>query len=287
MNHLKKKVFFGKIISFLLGFILCLIMFLLNVLLIFQFTIGNFSNISKTLVSSNYYKYLTQEIKTKMYEYGDVCGIPHNVFDNVITESRVSKDSYQYFNNCFTNKQNNINSSLLTKDLNYKILEYSKTNNTAQTTPEQLNKNVTVFVQQCIATYYDTINIPYLTVVGGMVAKSSQYINAVIVILLLLFAIGMVCLYFIQSYNHRFWRYIVYTLTGSALMLIVIPIYIFNSRIISRLGFNQKSIYYLLNNLLTNMFYYYFWSVLALLILAVLSQITCIYFKNKYSCKCN
>jgi hypothetical protein len=287
MDYLKNKVFFRKIISFILCFLLCLIMFLFNVLLIFQFTIGNTSNIIGTLASSNYYKYLTQEVRTKMYDYSDICGIPHNVFDNVITESMVAKDSYQYFKNCFTNKQDYLNSSLLAKDLNYKVLEYFKTIDTSQTSPEQLNENVTVFVEQCVVYYKDAISIPYLPVIGGMVAKNSQFINIAILILLLFFSIGILCLYLIQSQVHRFWRYIVYTLNGSALMLIVIPIYIFGNRIISRVSLNQKSIYFLVNSLFTNMFYCYLWTVLALFILAVLSMVTCIHFKNKYSYKNN
>jgi TRAP-type C4-dicarboxylate transport system permease large subunit len=131
------------------------------------------------------------------------------------------------------------------------------------------------------------LTYPSLPFIGIMVYNSSNWITLAVIILLLLFIVGLIFLYFIQMWVHRFWRYLVYTLTGSALMLFIISAYIFTNNIISRISLNQKSLYYFLNSFLNKMFYFYFIVVLILIVLVALSQIICIYIKNKYSSKNN
>lgn len=282
MRQSNNKSFLRKFFSLIICFVLCLTVFLLSLLIVFKMTVGNENQINNTLISSKYCAFLTQEIRDKMYDYGDVCGIPHSIFDKVITENIVLNDSRDYFNNCFSNKPSAINYNSLSNDLTNKINDYSKTINTSKTTPNQLKENIAVFVQQCITTYNDSISIPFLPVIGGMVVNSSAWITLAVIILLLLFIIGLIFLYSIQIWSHHFWRYLVYIFTGSALMLLVMPVYVFINKIISRISLNQKSLYCFINSFFTNILYFFLIIVFILIILAVLSQVNSIYIKNKY-----
>lgn len=238
--------------SMALSFLICLLLFLGSNLLILLLT-AKPEHIVQIAIQSDYYTLLTGEIRESLYDLGDISGLEHSVFHAVVTTQRVEEDSDAYLSGAMVGKTVVPDTAALSAAFRNAILAGSD-----QAKQKQGNaafvKALRSFSDQCAAAYKQKIAIAGLPEAGRAVAKLRQAGAAAAVGIILLTALLAAVLYGIQSWKHRFLRYLSYSFSGAAAMLLLFPGVLWALGFPSRLGLTAQSLFTMVRQLAASIF---------------------------------
>lgn len=234
-----------------LSFFISLLIFLLCNTLVFSLTLGSSRTVTQAMLRSHYYDNLTAELRAKLYEYGDVSGLPHSLFDSIVSTQRVMSDSHNYISAALLGRTDAPDNAALSLNFQQAIYQYSDKAK-AQKNDPSFQKNVKSFADQCAALYSSGIAITGLPSAGRALVRLKSMALILAVVLAVLTLVLTIVLYVIQTWKHRFVRYLSYAFSGSAVMLLVIPLFIWANGIIMRVGITSRALFLLCRELFSS-----------------------------------
>lgn len=232
-----------KICSALLIFAVCLLSFFLtNFAALFKTALDP-QTIKGALLRSDYYENLTAEVKNTLYDYGDVSGVPHSVFDQIVTVSLVTQDSHAYFDRCLSGLGGAVDTAAFRKALRQSLDAYNNQKGYTEETVPGLQKNVNAFISACADVYEKGVEITILPATGRLLKRLNTASAVILAGLCLLLAAYVFRLYRMHKWKHRFFREMVYAMSGDVLMVLVIPATLTLLHTAERMGIGAKSLY--------------------------------------------
>ena len=94
---------------------------------------------------------------------------------------------------------------------------------------QELEEAVQALTDACIQSYQDAVSVPYITEISHYVQKGYELARLTLIVLIVVIVVIAAVLFFMHSWKHRALRYYIYALSGSALMIIMLPVIVFLS----------------------------------------------------------
>ncbi len=227
--------------NFILSFLLSFLLFLFCTVLVVQNTVFNPDYMRTQLVNSQYYENSTAEAEEQFISYGSASGFDEAFFKSVIDINDVQLKVNKSLTVLYGMANENAAADDFEQRLNNKLLENVKSRNIA-VTPET-NKALKLLAKTCADTYIQTISIPYakqLAKILQLLQRPAIYAEAVLGALTVLTAL---LLFLLNRWRHRAVRIYIYSVSGSILMLTVLPSVFLISGKVRNISLISKSLY--------------------------------------------
>ncbi|HEX3039552.1 MAG TPA: hypothetical protein VHP54_04605 [Caproiciproducens sp.] len=227
--------------NFILSFLLSFLLFLFCTVLVVQNTVFNPDYIRTQLVNSRYYENSTAEAEEQFVSYGSASGFDETFFKSVIDINDVQLKVNKSLTVLYGAANENAAADDFEQKLNNKLIENVKSRNIA-ITPET-EKALKLLAKTCADTYIQTVSIPYakqLAKMLQMLQKPALYAEVLLGALTLLTALLLILL---NRWRHRAVRMYIYSVSGSILMLTVLPSIFLISGKVRNISLISKSLY--------------------------------------------
>ena len=199
-------------------FIESILLFLLTLLLVLNFTILKSDYVIKKMNKSNYYSILEESIKTEMLYYTGQSGFNDDILDGTFTTDEIKEESISYVKNLYNGKKTVIDTSKFEERLNKKIDDYLEVKNFEIINKEEINK----FTTEMAKIYSKRIKI--IDKLDNLAVKFNKIIDmsnkALIILTISLFIVFMIHMILLKKIKIGI---VLYT---TSLLIIVLNIYI-------------------------------------------------------------
>lgn len=150
-------------------------------------------------ISSGYATELYDEILYKWENLLSITGIDDTEpFTQVLTLERVEDAAYSYLRNAYTGISE-IDTKLMSGELEAKVREYANNNNIHETPQEELDKNVVNLVSACEKEFVNSIKIPVLPKLLSALSKLSPVLKTCPIICMAFSVLLLVFVFFLQK----------------------------------------------------------------------------------------
>ncbi|MCI8554770.1 MAG: hypothetical protein HFJ80_07500 [Clostridiales bacterium] len=228
------------IISSFIAFIMALLLFLLAAGSCLSVTIFNQDFVLKRLEKANYYQKSADTILDQMKSLPG--GVPAEIYDGVIDADLVYKDIVNGVTAAFTGDSSyRLDLQPLKEDLMSRFTTYAAENELVIS--DESAESLQTLVDTCTKLYRDQVTIPFVDTFGQIRMLFFKGYTIGIVVIVLLCALLILFLLSIRRFKHRAVRYLVYSLSGAALMMSVFPIYILMERAYERIHLSPQYVY--------------------------------------------
>ncbi|OTP12320.1 hypothetical protein A5844_000552 [Enterococcus sp. 10A9_DIV0425] len=249
---MSKQKFMQKASRWVLTFICSLSLFAGMTLLVLKTTLFNQQFMEEAMQESNYVETITTEINERISDLGRGSNIPAEVLADTVPRAYVQKNVSHYIRSIYTDIPFLIEGTEEVKEkIQQKVEDYAKEKNyeiTAQT-----QQSIDNLKNSAAQSFSDYIEIPYLLVYGKQVMGYSKTLTLMIFFSLTVTALMIIALIAIDTrFFHRALRYLSYAIGGAGLMLLALPLFVYLSKMIERIGINSKSLYHFLTTYLTD-----------------------------------
>lgn len=249
---MSKQKFMQKASRWVLTFICSLSLFAGMTLLVLKTTLFNQQFMEEAMQESNYVETITTEINERISDLGRGSNIPAEVLADTVPRAYVQKNVSHYIRSIYTDIPFLIEGTEEVKEnIQQKVKDYAKEKNyeiTAQT-----QQSIDNLKNSAAQSFSDYIEIPYLLVYGKQVMGYSKTLTLMIFFSLTVTALMIIALIAIDTrFFHRALRYLSYAIGGAGLMLLALPLFVYLSKMIERIGINSKSLYHFLTTYLTD-----------------------------------
>ncbi len=240
--------------AYLLSFMHFLVMMAVTVGLLLRTTVMDEEFVMDKVSHSQYAALLTEQIQKQIVNWGAVSGVEdETVFTDVVTEERVAEDTLKYFRGAMEGL-NNLDTSDLEKELRDSIGSYAKSGDTSEVSEEELQENINHLVQLCVDGYRQKVAVGMLPKIGGIIhqfrhpADIGLYAGLAAILLLT----GGIFL--VTHYVKRGLRFLIYSLSASALAWWAFLIWTWASGVISRVALTSRPLYTLARDVMNAMY---------------------------------
>jgi hypothetical protein len=219
--------------------------------------------------NSHYYENATTEVEDQFASYASASGFDESFFKTVVDLNDVELKTNTSLTVLYGTDSNSVDTNDFEQILYGKLIENIKSRKIGITADAQ--KAIHLLAKTCADTYTQTISIPYAKQLAPMLKVMKRpilYAELFLAVFIVLFA---VLIYFFSRWQHRAIRTYIYSVSGTMLMLIVLPTAFLLSGKINKIALISKSLYDFSVCYLTG-FAYLFYQVTLLLaiVLAVL-----------------
>lgn len=229
-------------LSILLAFFLCLLVFVTTCVGILQTTVLNENYMRAKLSQSEFYEQMADEIEQKFSSFGAASGFDEQFFDGTVDPVRVQQDIGNAVTQLYNNRSKQVDTSDFKQQLHQLFLTDIQERG-IEVTPE-LEEAVQALTDACIQSYQDAVSVPYITEISHYVQKGYELARLILIVLIVVIVVIAAVLFFMHSWKHRALRYYIYALSGSALMMIMLPVIVFLSGKVQRIGLASASLYH-------------------------------------------
>lgn len=262
-----------SIISIITAFILSLSLLGLTILLVIQWSGFSRSSFYKNMSANNYYDNVQSDIQEEVEAITIPIGLPITVLDNVFTSYGISKDVNGYIDASFQGQTYTANVEKITIPLEENVRVYLEE---AKIVPTQEQEaNLSEYINSVVQIYTDTAQMPLLS----YFVKARNLYNKVFMIgMIATILIGAICIYLIvklHEWFHRGLRYVVYAISSTGLMSIIVPAYILKDGFYKRIHLSPEYFYNFFTDYVTNIVksFLYFgivWMVVSFIIICII-----------------
>ncbi|MGN1129736.1 MAG: hypothetical protein ACI4Q8_00155 [Ruminococcus sp.] len=249
---LLKNIKFQKFLYICLSLLLAFCLVAVSVFTLLECTIFNQSYLGEVLNNSDYYIDLCDEIQVDLVDIGNASGLDKKFFDDFVDEVMVREDVQNYLDMFYSGQKPKVDTKNFERSLRSAIEKYEVKQGID---PENVSEeSIEYFISEAAKIYSKNIKITYFDAIQKDFMKWSKRI----LIFDLIFAgigIGLaVVIFFTNKWKHKAIRYIYYSTAATGLFLIIIPIAVYFSDIISKIAILSRSLNDMYISCLNNIF---------------------------------
>lgn len=262
-----------RISSLFITIVCSLIVMLLCVLLIIQFTLFNQNYMKQIIEKSNYTTHLTQEINQQIENLGLASNISSGILNHTVGKKVVEKNVFDYFSTVYTGEKYSFKGTKeLDNSIRIKVTAYA-----VKTNSEISEMNLVNLEKNAHKLMENYIELPYLATYGkkmnGFQFVFFLLIGGTVVAMVVLFYI---LLYLLKGYTHRLLRNLSYLFTSTGIFLIMCSGILIYFKVFERIAVMSKALYgFIYQYLVTFNSYFLYTGIFCILIgigLAILSE---------------
>lgn len=270
-NEDVNDVFIRKCIGLFLAFISMVLLFVMALTIVLSMTLFNSSYVSTIIQETNYGRLLTSEIKSDLQDLASNAGnLPASIFLNVITEEQVIKDSADYCKASFSGEEFIPDTDKMASQLENNIHQYVQNTDLTDVDLEELENNISVFVDACVSTYRSDVMISLLPTVGRYISEASHFLPFILLAeAVLMIGLGVSVKAVVRK-GRTFVRYCIYAVLGCLVFIVAVNLLVFFSNVIPRLGVTSESLYVLVTTSLFRFINYLWFAAGAFALIAVI-----------------
>jgi len=242
-----------KVLTHFINFVLGVTIFIFVIILIVKTTVLNEKYIFKTLEDNYYYSEIYDIIINNFESNLIQSGLDDNIIYELITKEKVENDVKTVLQGIYHNIEINIDTNILTKNLNNKVDEIFKSLHRTPNKEEQ--EDIKRLENTIVEVYKDEITYDLNTVnsISAKVVKINTIVNSLLIILGIIIVVLLLVEMFLFN---EFIRNMGIAILSSSLITIIIRL-IIGSKYKNILIFNEifsKIVVSVVNNFLTNVF---------------------------------
>ncbi len=243
----------GKILGLIIAFITCVLTFLICCMVILSTSALSNKFVTSTIQKTNYSAVLSGEINEQFVNLAKISGASEAVYSGLVTKKMVEASTIKYFKACMADNKYISNTNAFEKKLRTNLNNYIKKQDNSSITEEELAKNVNDLISVSVKTYNTNIEIKYVPLIGSYINRINSFIAYFVfgMAFLDLIFLGIMLLFFRRK---NLLRFLIYSFSGTAVMLFAVPIFVNLSGVIPRIAINSESLYILATNLLNRLF---------------------------------
>lgn len=229
------------VVSFVLSFLLSLVLVFLTAILIIKG--GCFSqSIFIRLIDDNYYQYTLNDIEEKAVDYTLPAGFPISVVDNAFTLEEVKRDVQGYVGEAFSGTEYVPDLDAAAARLSDNVRQYYADGNVS--VDNETQEIISSYVAEILAIYRNTVRMPGLDLIIEGKAVFDKYFTAALLGSLILSLVLIILCIKIHKHVHRGLRYVAYATGGTALMLIILPCFLYLGKVYERISLTPQYFYH-------------------------------------------
>ena len=237
MTHLKRNI-----PRWLLAFIGSLLLFATLALICIRMTLFNQNFMIQQVRRTGYVETIRKDMTESIQDLGRGSNIPPKVLADVVPKKTVSANVENYIRSIYQEVPFKIQGEQQIKDNILKNVEqYAQQQNI--TIDETTRANVTHLADRATENYGAFIEIPYLLQYGRKVMAFRSSLTLILILVSVAFALLLTGLLMLVKMKHRRIRWSSIVFFGAGLMLIVLPMGIYFSGVINRLGITSEGLY--------------------------------------------
>lgn len=234
-NKIVKKLLYGVLVFILAG---CIVSGSMTALVRFTAFEGGFLN--DALNNSNYYTDLCNEITDDLMDIGDASGLDKSFFEGFINEVFVREDVQDYVNKFYAGEKLTVDTRHFDESLRKAIESYIQTKRIKS--GDYSKSNINYFVKEATKIYSRNIELKYFDILQKLVSEYSFKLTVILIISAVVAAVICAVMFFTNEWKHKAVRYISYSVGGSALFILLIPLITFASGVIGRITIISRSL---------------------------------------------
>lgn len=223
------------------SFLLALTTVLLTTSCIFAATLFRQDYLLGHMEKSNYYANTVRVLREQYADYGLPAGIEESFFDTAIDEDTLYRHIRGSVKASYAGETYTIDSAALKDALYQKLLSYAETKGVKVT--GQIQTNLSHLSDLCIGAYQKQANQALLRMLGQYTHRLHNVLWAGIGILAVMELLCLLMIFRLSTLPHRALRYGNSGWLGAAIMLIVVPAWLYLSKGVERLGITSRSLY--------------------------------------------
>lgn len=249
---LLKNIKFQKFLYICLSLLLAFCLVAVSVFTLLECTIFNQSYLGEVLNNSDYYIDLCDEIQVDLVDIGNASGLDKKFFDDFVDEVMVREDVQNYLDMFYSGQKPKVDTKNFERSLRSAIEKYEVKQGI---NPENVSEeSIEYFISEAAKIYSKNIKITYFDAIQKDFMKWSKRI---LIFDLIFAAVGIglaLVIFFTNKWKHKAIRYIYYSTSATGLFLIIIPIAVCFSNIISKIAILSRSLNDMYISCLNNIF---------------------------------
>lgn len=204
--------------SFIFSFLLSLTLVVVAVFFVANHSLSKKYVVSK--IDSDYLRMLSENVYNAAVDYTMPTGVDVSVLDGVFTEDTIREDVKSYVMNAFDDNSYEVDTSKIYASLKENVDAFLREQGIDPTTED---KAVDEYVKAICNIYKDRVKLPGLNYLPRLSNLLRSYFIYVIIAAAIFALVNAFLCVKLHSYLHRGLRYVVYSLSGAALMTFVAP----------------------------------------------------------------
>ncbi len=268
MNKNKVNKLIQKAISLILSFLLMIFIFLFVVSMILKMGTFNQNTITKCMTKCDYYNYLADYINDEISSYTIPTGLPEEVLEDAVRSSDTKHDADNYIENIYNGKTFEADTKHLTDTINSNIQTYIDENKIELSDEQQ--EYVNEYIESVKDIYIKAVQVPFAEYFAKFYNLINKYFIPVIIVLLILISITALTIIKGQKWIHRAFRNMAYGTCGSALMLIMLPLYMLVTRFYERIDLSPEYFYRFMVQYASDFLLHFIYGGISCLILTII-----------------
>lgn len=208
------------VISAVLSFFMTLCIALLAVLSLLSFTLFQENSIIGKM-NDSYYQGVQDSLTENLKALAPPSGLPDTIFDGLFSLSTIEKDSKAAVQNMLAGIDQTVNTDAVRQTLMDRFTEYAQSNGT-----DVNATNLDSLADTCAAVYERQVCSPLLKYYAPIRSVFDRFFAFALIGLSVLLIAMTLFLFRIHRVKHHAVRYCIYSLFGSALMIIPIPLFL-------------------------------------------------------------
>ena len=217
-------------LSLTLAFVLSMLMLCISVLFGAYVSVFNEDVILTQLNKSGYYQKVRDTIEDNLVSDLLPTGLPwEKILTNVVTLERVYIDAKQNIEAALHEKTSTLKEAEIEATIQHNMDVYIRDNKVERS--EEVNKGSKELSATLTKEYIRLLQFPFVNYFIKYKGIYEKLMILTVPILLILMAVIVITLLKMQFFKHRALRYIAYSCTATAIMLLLIPTYLLSSSI--------------------------------------------------------
>lgn len=207
-------------ISTVLSFLMTLCIALLVVFIVLSFTLFQTNSITGRM-NENYCKGVQDSLTENLKELAPPSGLPDTIFDNLFSLSMIERDSKAAVQNTLAGIDQTVNTDKVKQTLMDRFTEYTQTSGT-----DINSTNLDSLADTCVSIYERQVCSPLLKYYAPIRILFDKFFAFSLIGLSVLLIVLILFLFHIHQFKHHAVRYSIYSLFGSMLLIIPVPLFL-------------------------------------------------------------
>lgn len=249
----KRTLEYWRLYGYFFSFACFLLLTFVSIGLLVRTTVMNSSFVLRIVTGSQYTGLMTEQIQSRMVEWGANSGVTdETIFMNIVTQERVYEDTLTYFQNALTG-QKVLDTTDLEQSLYAAIDAYAQAGDISEVTEAELQENIRHLVELCVDGYSQRVAVGLMPELGQIISRASRAFDIALLISAALIVLLIILLARWAHSRRRTLRYLIYAMTAGLILWWGSLIWIYSSRMVSRVALTSRPLYTLATDFLNAM----------------------------------
>ena len=236
-----KKSNILTVISNILAFLLSLLLTIFVALICVKIGFFRTNTIPDLLDSIDYYRMATDYAHNQIEAYSVPSGVNIEDFDDIVTLKNSEDIGKAYVKSVLDGEKKEIDLTDLSEQLFNNITEQLDIDVDEMSSEER--EGLDNFVEQSMKIYKDAIEFPFMTLYTKALNLYTKTVLIGVPVIILLSMFIVIFILKINVWKHRAIRSLVYSFFATAIMILVVPLYVLLSKIYMRIAFEPEQLY--------------------------------------------